>query len=110
VLSNPVKIEYGSPHKFELLLGSFLPPDEDPIFRRIERSEIANARQTLTVKLDGVVILHSRVQLHLPRAQIFYGESPFDAAFGKMFSGSLTRLAYQPELNEFLESPRPIGH
>ncbi len=95
-VTGPVAMDYHAPHHLEVFFGSLLPPDGSPLLRQLPPEEVAAARRTVCIILDGDVVMESEVTFHPTRGQLFIGTSPYDAAFGRKFTG------------EMLEAGRPL--
>jgi hypothetical protein len=95
-VSAPIPIDYDRAHTIDVLLGSALPPPGHPSYRGRSPSDVAELRRELKIRLDGHVVLTSAKDphLHATRERWFWGESPFDAAFGTRFTGQFTGLRW----------------
>jgi len=93
-VSAPVELDYSKEHLLELRYGSFLPPDDCPLLGGMTPAERTIARRMLTVLLDGKPVLDGWAQFHMPRGLVFVGESPYDAAFGPKFTGTISRVEH----------------
>jgi hypothetical protein len=89
-------IDYRRPHVVDIWLGSLLPPDDHPLLRSIAPADLAAARNRIRIAIDGRVILEGSARLHPVRSRIFWGQSPDDSAFGRSFTGTLSRVERPP--------------
>ena len=96
VVSKPVKIDYTSSHRIEIALGSFLPPNGYPSVSKVPQAMLDEERQTIVISIDGKLALRAHVHLHRPGALIYVGRSPYDAAFGKLFTGKIVNQSWVP--------------
>ena len=88
-VTGPIAVDYHAPHRLEVFFGSFLPPDGSPLVRLLTADELALARRTVRVSLDGVVVLESDEGFHPRSGQLFIGASPDNGAFGSRFTGRI---------------------
>jgi hypothetical protein len=82
--------DYAKPHRIELRLGNLYPPDDHPMFRGMSAAEIADRRNRIAVFIDGEKVFEAPARFHPIHGYRYLGKSPFDAAFGKTFTGRMT--------------------
>jgi hypothetical protein len=105
-ISEPFAVDYAKAHRIELHAGSFLPAEGDPLWGGIPPGEAALSRRELVVRVDGRIVLDGTAQFHDPKGLLFWGKSPFDAAFGSRFSGDFLDRHPAPALA--LPSPQRV--
>jgi hypothetical protein len=104
VKSDYLTIDYTVPHCFEIYYGSYLPPDDHPLMGNISKNDAHLARQMITLRLDGKVVLDGTAKFHATRGYEWIGLSPTEEAFGRRFSGRIIKVERPPILPTF--SPR----
>jgi hypothetical protein len=95
-LSNSIPIDYSKPHTFQLLLGSFLPPPTHPLFSSTSTDDYQRIASHLIVWVDDKPLFDTPAEFHPVRKLFYFAESPFDAAFGKAFSGIILAQSDEP--------------
>ncbi len=90
-LSPPIGIDYSERHRFQISMGSLFPRRGDPTFGRRSTAEIAGLKQTLMVKLDGIVVFNAKAAFYeSPPGHVAIGENPIRASTcAPSFSGSI---------------------
>jgi hypothetical protein len=105
VISPVLRVDYKISHRIELRYGSFLPPRGHPLLASFSEPDLSLARKMLIVLLDGRIVLDGDANFHPKRANVFVGYSPFDAAFGYRFSGTIIGIEH-PRLSAFASPDR----
>jgi len=95
-VSRQVIVDYRRVHTLELRYGSFLPPADHPLLRRLSPADRVLAGRMLTVLLDGEVVLDGWGDFHPPRGVVHIGLSPDNPAFGPRFTGMIHRIERPP--------------
>jgi hypothetical protein len=111
-VSGHLPVEYEREHEFELRYGSFLPPDGHPMLGGKSDVDTATTRHTVTVLMDGRIVLDGNTEFN-PTGGVFnIGSSPYDSAYGARFTGEITSVTYPPLPAVFSEarfSPAAYG-
>ena len=95
-VSREVSLDFSRSHTLELRYGCFQPPDDHPAWRELAQADRDLARRSLTVLLDDQPVLDGWADFHPPRGVQFVGKSPYDAAFGRQFTGEIERIESPP--------------
>lgn len=88
-VSPAVPIDYHVPHQLRLLLGSYAPAANHPLFHGIKFDETNTPAMMLGIELDGKIVMATSVNFHDAKGIYFLGSSPDEAAFGRRFTGDL---------------------
>lgn len=109
--SQPLAIEPGHPMVLDLQVGRELPPDDHPALSALSPADIARARQLVSLKADGRVVLDEDYVTHPARQIAHVGSSPDDPAFGRKFVGSVeaSRIALEPRVSPWRWDPASYG-
>jgi hypothetical protein len=91
-LSGFAPVDYSQPHTFEFEYGSFLPPDDHPWMRKMLPADRALARHMITVLVDGQPVLDGWSPFNPTQSQFYFGDSPFDSAYGAKFTGQILQV------------------
>lgn len=95
-LTGELPVDFSKPHTFEVRYGNALPPSDHPLLADAKPSDIALFRRTLTVLLDGQIVLDGWADFPRTDGNLFIGESPQDAAYGARFSGTVLATERPP--------------
>ena len=99
-VTGPIPIDYSVVHRFDVFLGSFLPPNDHPLLKGVPQPDLASSRQVVRVKLDSHIVLETESSLHPVLATMQVGRSVDDGAFGRLFSGQILAFEHPRISNE----------
>ncbi len=92
-VSAPIPVDYSKTHRIDLVLGNGFPPPDHPLFAEAKsRPGVESPYGILEIFIDGASVVRSQVQFHPRKGYEYLGRSPFDAAFGRVFTGDLARV------------------
>lgn len=94
-LSQPLAFDYSQPHRLDLSLGCFMPPDSHPVYDGVNAAERKVAKQDVTIHLDGKLIYKTGLDFGFRHnAHFFVGENTIAlGACGRAFTGKILNVA-----------------
>ena len=100
-LSQPIPVDYSVPHEITLEAGTFYPPAEHPYFSGRTPAEVAAARGTLRMMVDGIpYFVGAQVSAEVSPASVEIGKNSISTYAGGRFHGEILRVERKLLANE----------
>jgi hypothetical protein len=92
-LSPPIAIDFAAPHRIGIAAGSFYPDPSHPFFSGRSAAEVAAAKRTLRVDLDGIPYLAGETDFYeTSPGFVTFGENRVSDYIGRRFTGEVLRI------------------
>ncbi len=90
VMSQPIALDYGVPHRISISMGSLYPPSTHPYFAHWKDPAVRAAKQTLRLAVDGVPYLETAEPFYeASPGVVAFGENPISDYAGRKFTGDI---------------------